>query len=109
MLITGAPTASAFCGFDGANLAPPNPHAIASSTDVFPCPFLPPITVIPFGDGASRKARTRFVFSISSAEILICSVMSVSSRYVVLSVDPLIAAKIPAVFQADSVCPSPHD
>ena len=54
--------------FDGSNLLPPNAHAMASRTDVFPCPFFPPMIVNPFFDGSSFTA---LIFYISNSNVLI--------------------------------------
>ena len=44
--------------------SPPSAQAMASSTEVLPWPFFPPITVSPIGEGSRWKAFTLFTFSI---------------------------------------------
>ena len=59
------------CGSEGRYFSPPSAQAMLSSTEVFPCPFRPPMTVRPFGVGSSRTALIRLTFSISRLLILI--------------------------------------
>ena len=61
--MSGGNTLPSRSAFVGRYFSPPRAQAMASSTLVLPCPFLPPMTVRPFAVGSSCTARTLLTFS----------------------------------------------
>ena len=68
---------------EGRERSPPSAQAIASSTEVLPWLFLPPMMVNPFSVGSIFTALTRFTFSISSLLIFMFMLQTPSESLII--------------------------